>query len=302
MIYILFDYRIEGDFVEEERFTKRVPLRGLVHLSSLSYLAVLLFMVINQRGFIENIIRKSFRITVSNVLTFFSSEDWQTAFSVKLNQVVTNLTILVIIQSIIVFVGLALIGYFLWQLRKNDQWHLSEKLVVVGYLFLVIALLTLLTKMAMETYQTYTVIEGRIHRLSLEELNRFHQKLSDIFQHSTFTLDQMIPSVISLVEQLKALIQTTRNIAEIPDLVQQTWEQLLVLKNWLVGLSSTAIVIILGGHMIEGLRLLKNSQWAESKLQRTKKNRQIEVNERLVEVLEQQQQLIELLSKGQSKE
>ncbi|WP_086315262.1 hypothetical protein A5821_002704 [Enterococcus sp. 7F3_DIV0205] len=287
--------------VVREYFTKRGRLRAIVHLSSLIYLVILLFLVINQRGFIETIIRKSFRITVNNVLTFFSSKDWQAGLSDKVSQVVTNLSLLIIIQTIVMLAGLVLVGYLLWRLRKKDQWHLSEKLLVIGYLFLVIALLTVLTKMTIEMYQTYTVIDQRINSLSVQELNRFQEKLSDIFRQSTFTLDQLIPSVMSLLEQLKELIHTTRNIAGIPNLVQETWEQLLVLKNWLVGLSLSAVAIILAGHITEGIRIFKNSQWLETKLQRTKRSRQIELNERLVEVIEQQQELIELLTKDKQK-
>lgn len=287
--------------VVREYFTKRGRLRAIVHLSSLSYLVILLFLVINQRGFIETIIRKSFRITVNNVLTFFSSKDWQAGLSDKVSQVVTNLSLLIIIQTIVVLAGLVLVGYLLWRLRKQNQWHLSERLLVIGYLFLVIALLTVLTKMTIEMYQTYTVIDQRINSLSVQELNRFQEKLSDIFRQSTFTLDQLIPSVMSLLEQLKELIHTTRNIAGIPNLVQETWEQLLVLKNWLVGLSLSAVAIILAGHITEGIRIFKNSQWLETKLRRTKRSRQIELNERLVEVIEQQQELIELLTKDKQK-
>ncbi|EOL50544.1 hypothetical protein [Enterococcus caccae] len=287
--------------IEGERFTKKVRLRAIVHLGSLMYLAGILFLVINQQHFIEKIIRSSFRITVNNVLTFFSTEDWQAGLLDKVNQVVIQLTMLVIFQSIVVLAGLILIGYFLWRLRKNDQWHLSEKLVVSGYLCLVVVLVTLLTKMTMESYQTYIVIDKRINSLSIEELNRFQQELSSIFRQSTFTLDQLIPSVLSLLEQLKELIQSTKNIASIPNLIQETWEQLINLKNWLVGLSSSAVAIILVGHLVEGVRMFKNSQWVEMKVRRTKRGRQIELNERLVEVIEQQQELIQLLSKEKRK-
>ncbi|MBO0475360.1 hypothetical protein IGL98_000352 [Enterococcus sp. DIV0840] len=285
----------------EQQSVKSVRLRAMVHFSSLIYLAVLLFLVVNQQGFIERIVRKNFRITFNNVLTFFSSKDWQASLVDNVRQMINQLALLAIIQSVIIVIGLVLIGYFLWRLRKNDRWHLSEKLLVIGYVFLIISLLTILTKMAIETYQTYSIIDQRINSLSLNELNTFQEKLSDIFLQSTFKLEQLIPSIASLFEQLRELIQTTKNIAGIPNLVQQTWEQLLVLKNWLVGLSISSVGIILVGHLIEGIRIIKNSQWIEAKLQRTKRSRQIELNERLVEVIEQQQQLIELLSEDKSK-
>ncbi|MGM0218776.1 hypothetical protein [Enterococcus sp. AZ126] len=286
----------------EQQSVKSNRLRAIVHFSSLIYLGILLYLVVNEQGFIEGIIRKNFRITFNNVLTFFLSKDWQTALVDNVRQMINQLAILVIVQSLVVLAGLVLIGYFLWRLRKNDQWHLSEKLLVIGYLFLIITLLTILTKMAIETYQAYVVIDQRINRLSLNELNVFQENLSNIFLSTTFTLDQLIPSIMSLFEQVRELIQTTKNIAGIPNLVQQTWEQLLILKNWLVGLSISAVGIILVGHIIEALRLFKNSQWVETKLQRMKRSRQIELNEQLVKVVEQQQQLIELLSEEKSKQ
>lgn len=295
-------YFIGGIMMTAEKSVKRMRIRTLVHASSLVYIGLLSFLIFNQQRFIEGIIQKNFSITVNNVLLLFSAKDWQSVLADKIKLVINHLTILIVVQSVVILAGLVLIGYLLWQLKKKDRWRLSEKLVVFGYLFLVISLGIVLTKMMLEAYHTYVAIDQRINSLSTEELTILQEKLATIVLHSSFTLDQLIPSFLGVFEQVRTLIHTTRNIAGIPNLIQQSWEQLLFLKNWLIGLCLGGIAIVLIGHIVEGIRLFRHSQWVEKKLERRKNSRQIELNERLVDVIEQQQQLIKLLSEDKKNE
>lgn len=279
-------------------FGKKQYLRPIVHISSLLYLAVLFFLVVNQQSFIQGITQKYFKINIQSVLLLFSSEDWLTSLQEQAKQMGIELAILAGSQIIFIILGLILIGYLLWRLKRIDRWHLSEKLLIAGYLFLVISLVTILVKMGMEVSQTYNTVNHRINSLSVSELQAFQDKLSEIFLNSSFSLDQLVSNILSLIDQIRGLIQKTKKIAGIPDLLQQSWAQILILKNWLVGCSIGAVAIILVGHVVEGIRMIKDSQYLQNKfnLHHTKRVRQIELNERLVEVIEQQQVLIERLS------
>lgn len=278
---------------------KKEYLRPIVHIGSLLYLAIVFFLVIHQQSFIQAITQKYFKINIQGILLLFSSEDWLTGVQSQIKQMGVELAILAVIQIVFFVLGLALISYLLWRLKKIDGWHISEKFLVVGYLFLVVSLVTILVKMGIEISNTYTTTYQRINSLSVHELHSFQENLADIFRSSSFSLDQLVSSLMSLIEQIRELIQKTKKIAGIPDLLQQSWAQLLILKNWLVGCSIGSVVIILVGHAAEGVRVMKNSQYFQSKFkqQQTKRIRQIDVNERLVEVIEQQQALIERLSK-----
>lgn len=279
-------------------FGKKEYLRPIVHISSLLYLAMLLFLVVNQQHFIQRITQKYFKISIKSVLLLFSSENWLTGLQDQAKQMGIELAILASVQIIFIILGLIIIGYLLWRLKKVDRWHLSEKLLIVGYLCLIICFVTILIKMGMEVSQTYGTVNERINRLSVSELKTFQEKFIAIFQNLSFSFDQLVSGVFSLIDQIRDLIQRTKKIAGIPDLLQQSWNQILVLKNWLIGCSIASIAIILVGHVVEGIRMIKNSQYLQNKfsLYRTKRIRQIELNERLVEVIEQQQVLIERLS------
>lgn len=279
-------------------FGKKQYLRPIVHISSLLYLAVLFFLVVNQQRFIQGITQQYFKINIQSVLLLFSSEDWLTNLQEQAKQMGIELAILAGSQIIFIIIGLILIGYLLWRLKRIDRWHLSEKLLIAGYLFLVVSLVTILVKMGMEVSQTYNTVNHRINSLSVSELQAFQDKLSEIFLNASFSLDQLVSNILSLIDQIRGLIQKTKKIAGIPDLLQQSWAQILILKNWLIGCSIGAVTVILVGHAVEGIRMIKNSQYLQNKfnLHHTKRVRQIELNERLVEVIEQQQVLIERLS------
>lgn len=279
-----------------EQIKKNKHLRMAVHLSSLGYLLMLGIMVINQVSFFESIIQKYFRLKIGSILRFFSSDNWVDNLTINLQLMATDMIILVVIELVLVVTGLSIIFYLLWRLKKKQSWRLSEKIVTVGYLFLVGSLMVILTKMTLTSYQTYEVINSRLSSLSVEEVKEIQYTLQEIVLKSNLNLDSFIPNALGLVEQLKEFVNKTSAIAGIPKLLDSSWQTLLVLKTWLVGCSVMAIVIILVGHLIEGVAHLNVYQQLRERMTRTKASRQIELNERLVEVVEQQAALIALLT------
>lgn len=282
--------------MEVKRIKKNNPLRMVVHLSSLGYLLMLGIMVVNQVSFFERIVQKYFRLKIGSVLRFFSTDNWADNLTVNLQLMATDMAVLVVIELVLVVVGLCAIFYLLWRLKKKEGWRLSEKIVTVGYLFLVGSLMVILTKMTLTSYHTYEVINSRLSSLSVGEVKEIQNTLQEMVLKSNLNLDSFIPNALGLVEQLKEFVNKTSAIAGIPKLLDSSWQTLLALKNWLVGCSVIAIVMILVGHLIEGLAHLNVYQQLRERMFRTKTSRQIDLNERLVEVVEQQAALIALLT------
>ncbi|WP_314062328.1 hypothetical protein [uncultured Vagococcus sp.] len=269
--------------------------RTALHLSSLGYLLIVFTMVINQQAFFEKIVARYFKLNVGSIIVFFSSDDWLTSLTRQFKLMGNDMVILIIVELVIIILGLAVIGYLFWALRKRDGWRLSDKLVGLGYLFLVISMVIILTKMSLNTYHTYETINQRLSRLSVNELAGIRDYLQELVRQTDLSLDSLIPSGLDLIGQIKGFINKTKAIAGIPQLIDSTWQSLLVLKNWLIGCGVLAVMVILVGHVMEGITHLKVYQQAKTRLSRTKASRQIELNERLVEVAEQQAALLLLL-------
>lgn len=276
--------------------TKKIgKWRTALHLSSLGYLLIVFTMVINQQAFFEKIVARYFKLNVGSVIVFFSSDDWLTSLTRQFKLMGNDMVILIIVELVVIILGLAVIGYLFWALKKRDGWRLSDKLVGLGYLFLVISMVIILTKMSLNTYHTYETINQRLSRLSVNELAGIRDYLQELVRQTDLSLDSLIPSGLDLIGQIKAFINKTKAIAGIPQLIDSTWQSLLVLKNWLIGCGVLAVMVILVGHVVEGITHLKVYQQAKTRLSRTKASRQIELNERLVEVAEQQAALLLLL-------
>lgn len=282
----------------EQRSMRKQFTQLIIHISSLLYIAIILFLVMNQQGIIKSIIQKYFEINIQNLLLLFSTEDWVQILAEKLRQMGIELALVIGLQILIVIIGLIFIGWFLWKLKKISQWYFSEKLLVIGYLFLTLSLIIFLKKMGLEAYQTYQIILHRVNALSVDELRIFQEQITNSFSHTNFTWNYLVSDVLTLLEQLRDILSKTQKIAGVPELLKQSWQHLLILKNWLIGCSVSGIAIVLVGHGVAGVQLIKNSTYIQRKLQKSKYSRQIELNDRLVTVIEQQQLLIEEMTKN----
>lgn len=272
-------------------------VRPIAHVSSICYLLALLFAVLHQQKWIQAIINKYFSISIQTILLFFSSKNWMEELEERMNKTITEFTILFGVELLFFVIGLIIISFFFFRLKKIDQWHIGEKIVLLGYVGLLLSIGVILVKMGNEAYQTYSITEQRISSMSVADIRLFQEKLLAIAQQSTFSLDQFVPALLEAMEKLRTLVQTTKKIAEIPDLVQSSWSYLLVLKDWLVGLSVSMVMVVVIGHLTAGIQWILSSEFIQKKRRQSKKVRQIDLDERLVSVLEQQEQLLAQLTR-----
>lgn len=272
-------------------------IRSLLHISSLTYIILLFYLVIKQQNFIENILQKHFKINIENLLLFFSTEDWMQLLKEKIRDVGIELIIFIIIQLLLLILGLILISWLAWKLKRIDQWYLAEKFLIIGYLFLTLSTVIILTKMYFVTNETYQTIFQRINDLSLTEVRAFQDKISSNFSNIHFTLDSIISDTLFLVDQLRDTINKTQRIVDIPELLHQSWQKMILLKNWMLGCCISGLAIILTSHGIFVIHLIKTSNYVQGKIQKSRFSRQIELNEKLVKLMSQQQILLEEIIK-----
>ncbi len=68
--------------------------------------------------------------------------------------------------------------------------------------------------MGIEVSNTYNTVTYRINSLSVSELQAFKASLAEIFRTPSFSLDQLVPNILSVVDQTRCLIQKNKKNCE----------------------------------------------------------------------------------------
>lgn len=278
------------------RIEKNTLYRSIVHVSSLIFLFVFLFIFTHQQMWIKGIMQHYFEVNIRSLLLFFSASDRFQTLKDYLLQMGMEMVGWIAVELLIIVTGLSIVGYFLWKLRV-DRWYLSEKILAAGYLILVGSSVVVLVKMGVEGYQTYSTIVHSVNQLSMQEIRDLQTQLTSAFFDTSFSVDGLIANLASLLEQIRSIIQKTNEIAAIPSLLSQSWNQILLLKDSLIGCVIAAVLVIVIAHGLALINLLKKNNYIQMKLKMRKNTRQNEINEHLNTVTKQQKELIDLLSK-----
>jgi len=271
--------------------------RSIVHLSSLVFLFVLWFIIAHQQNWINRIVNNYFEVNIRSVLLFFSASDSFQTLKDYLTSMGTELALLFAVESLAVVTGVSIIGYFLWKLKRIDRLFISEKILLAGYLLLVVSSIVIVVRISLEVYQTYHIIDQRVSQLSVQEISDLQTQLTNAFFDTSFSVDRLLADIASLLEQIRSIIQKTSDIAAIPSMLSQSWSHILLLKNNLIGYATVAVLVIVIAHGLALIKGIKKSNYLQMKLKTPTKARQIDVNEQLVTVIKQQKELIEILSK-----
>lgn len=271
--------------------------RSMVYISSLIFLIVLLFIFQHQQGWINGIVNNYFDINVRSILMLFSASDMFQTLKEYFVHMGIEIGGLIVLEGLIIVTCLCLIGYFLVKLKRIDRWYVSEKMLVGGYLFLVVSAVVIKVKMGVEVYQTYNTVVQRVNQLSVQEVLHLQTEFTNVFINSSFSVDRLIADFASLFEQIRTNIQKTNEIAGIPSVLRQSWDQIFMLKNGLMVCVTAAVFVLFAAHGLALFQWIKMNDYVQLKLTSRKRARQIEMNEQLVTVIKQQKELIELLSK-----
>lgn len=271
--------------------------RSIVHLSSLVFLFVLWFIIAHQQNWINRIVNNYFEVNIRSVLLFFSASDSFQTLKDYLTSMGTELALLFAVESLAVVTGVSIIGYFLWKLKRIDRLFISEKILLAGYLLLVVSSIVIVVRISLEVYQTYHIIDQRVSQLSVQEISDLQTQLTNAFFDTSFSVDRLLADIASLLEQIRSIIQKTSDIAAIPSMLSQSCSHILLLKNNLIGYATVAVLVIVIAHGLALIKGIKKSNYLQMKLKTPTKARQIDVNEQLVTVIKQQKELIEILSK-----
>lgn len=238
-----------------------------------------------------------FEVNIRSLLLFFSASDRFQTLKDYLTSMGTELALLFAVESLAVVTGVSIIGYFLWKLKRIDRLFISEKILLAGYLLLVVSSIVIVVRISLEVYQTYHIIDQRVSQLSVQEISDLQTQLTNAFFDTSFSVDRLLADIASLLEQIRSIIQKTSDIAAIPSMLSQSWSHILLLKNNLIGYATVVVLVIVIAHGLALIKGIKKSNYLQMKLKTPTKARQIDVNEQLVTVIKQQKELIEILSK-----
>lgn len=273
----------------------KLVIRLMLHITSLLLASMTLLLIINQQQLIKNIVEKYFKVNIRTALLFLTESNRRELLREQLRNMSIEISALFFIQIFFFVLGLVLVIYFLIKLKKIDSWGFSEKLIMVGCLFLAVSSIVIFIKIGLEFYQTYIIIGQKINTISYKELRDFKNQVQEIFLGIHFSLEYLVTNFMWLLEQILNIQQQTHSFREIPELVMRMWNQLLILRQWLLFCTYVSGGIIFAGNIIEGVKLLINYKFIRMKLINKKKSRHIELNEQLTFIVSQQNKLIECL-------
>ncbi|WP_430608691.1 hypothetical protein IGJ74_000852 [Enterococcus sp. AZ009] len=273
----------------------KLVIRLMLHITSLLLASMTLLLIINQQQLIKNIVEKYFKVNIRTALLFLTESNRRELLREQLRNMSIEISALFFIQIFFFVLGLVLVIYFLIKLKKIDSWGFSEKLIMVGCLFLAVSSIVIFIKIGLEFYQTYIIIGQKINTISYKELRDFKNQVQEIFLGIHFSLEYLVTNFMWLLEQILNIQQHTHSFREIPELVMRMWNQLLILRQWLLFCTYVSGGIIFAGNIIEGVKLLINYKFIRMKLINKKKSRHIELNEQLTFIVSQQNKLIECL-------
>ncbi|MFW8599763.1 hypothetical protein ACOJBZ_16825 [Enterococcus innesii] len=273
----------------------KLVIRLMLHITSLLLASMTLLLIINQQQLIKNIVEKYFKVNIRTALLFLTESNRRELLREQLRNMSIEISALFFIQIFFFVLGLVLVIYFLIKLKKIDSWGFSEKLIMVGCLFLAVSSIVIFIKIGLEFYQTYIIIGQKINTISYKELRDFKNQVQEIFLGIHFSLEYLVTNFMWLLEQILNIQQQTHSFREIPELVMRMWNQLLILRQWLLFCTYVSGGLIFAGNIIEGVKLLINYKFIRMKLINKKKSRHIELNEQLTFIVNQQNKLIECL-------
>lgn len=248
------------------------------------------YLLFNQAKIVTDIITAPFNLSWVNLFKFFLNEQWLDVLIKNFKTILINLSIVISAQLLFFIIGIVLILVLQWKSSKATKWYFGNKLIFAGYLFMLVSTISLAGILGNVSYQLVDTINSSLQKLSVAELTKLSDEVTGVVSQFTWSLDSIISDATTLMNTVKHLIATTKEIANIPDLITDWFDNLTIYRNYLLGFVGASTVAIVSGHLVELYRIFELNKHL------IRKNKKVSVDERIITLLEQQQKLLEKLS------
>ncbi|WP_421000842.1 hypothetical protein ACOJIU_18190 (plasmid) [Carnobacterium maltaromaticum] len=248
------------------------------------------YLLFNQAKIVTDIITAPFNLSWVNLFKFFLNEQWLDVLIKNFKTILINLSIVISAQLLFFIIGIVLILVLQWKSSKATKWYFGNKLIFAGYLFMLVSTISLAGVLGNVSYQLVDTINSSLQKLSVTELTKLSDEVTGVVSQFIWSLDSIISDAITLMNIVKHIIATTKEIANIPDLITVWFDNLTIYRNYLLGFVGASTVAIISGHLVELYRIFELNKHL------IRKKKKISVDERIITLLEQQQKLLEKLS------
>lgn len=248
------------------------------------------YLLFNQAKIVTDIITAPFNLSWVNLFKFFLNEQWLDVLIKNFKTILINLSIVISAQLLFFIIGIVLILVLQWKSSKATKWYFGNKLIFAGYLFMLVSTISLAGILGNVSYQLVDTINSSLQKLSVAELTKLSDEVTGVVSQFTWSLDSIISDATTLMNTVKHIIATTKEIANIPDLITVWFDNLTIYRNYLLGFVGATTVVIISGHLVELYRIFELNKHL------IRINKKVSVDERIITLLEQQQKLLEKLS------
>ncbi len=248
----------------------------------------------NLQKMIVSIFNNYFSLSFTNVLHLLANDNWMSVLLQNAESMVINIGVILLIEIIIAVIALIIIFYFLYKILKNETFVLGNKLVFTGYLLIVIGMSIIGIIAISSTVLTYTTVHGIINTLQPSELQALSKEILTVLANFSLSSNQIFKELVSISDQLEIVFERAGEVAAVPGIIDSWWQGILSLKIYVIGVATISILSILIGHVMEIWALFKASNLYQNRKLKTRKE---SFNERLLRVLEKQNEILEEMIK-----
>lgn len=179
--------------------------------------------------------------------------------------------------------------------RKRETFFLGNKLVLSGYILIVISMSIIGTIALSSTILTFTAVRGILNELQPSELQALSKEIITILANFSLASNQIFKDLVSISDQLELVFARAGEVASIPNIIHNWWQGILSLRIYVISVATISVLSILTGHVMEIWTFIKaGNLYQNSKVKTSRES----FNERLLRVLEKQNEILEQMNKN----
>ena len=120
------------------------------------------------------------------------------------------------------------------------------------------------------------------------------EEISTVLANFSLSSNQIFKDLVSILDQLEIVFERVGEVASIPGIIDSWWQGILSLRIYVIGVASISVLSILSGHVMEICTFIKEGNLYQNYKVKTRKE---SFNERLLRVLEKQNEILEEMNK-----
>lgn len=285
----------------------RKKMRQSIYQYSFFFTIIYFLLIYFQKRLLSGLFQTQLSFSVPDTIAILTSSNAVEELTTRGTNGAIIVGVFFVIEALVFISAIIYFLFKLWKVHSTKYWKKYDYVLVTGLIILLLGSFYYAFVVVNTSLETFSTVQDALNHLGPKQIGQLTDKWKNFIYHYEFSLGYLPRDISVVIEQVKVIIASIKEIQQLPEVINQWLTHLNLLKLHYFIVICLGSLAVISAQIIEARHIWKKSFKFRLKKRSDKQETTKEVNsiqndqQLLIHQLIIQQEELEKINKQKSK-